>query len=85
MEDTGRKPKPDPYGVRLAMKKLGARRAVYIGDIPDDMRAARGAGALPVAVLPDGGPDRESSEKKLRRAGAKEIIADVTHIEEILP
>jgi len=85
MEDTGRKPKPDPHGVRLAMKKLGARRAVYIGDIPDDMRAARGAGALPVAVLPDGGPDRESSEKKLRRAGAKEIIADVTHIEEILP
>ncbi|MBN2198245.1 MAG: aminotransferase class I/II-fold pyridoxal phosphate-dependent enzyme [Candidatus Aminicenantes bacterium] len=84
MEDAGRKKKPDPFGVRLAMKRLGVRRAAYVGDLPDDMLAARGAGALPVAVLPAGRPRRAEWARKLRKAGAAEIIPHVARIEEVL-
>jgi pyrophosphatase PpaX len=50
-EDTsGHKPDPDP--VLFAIEKLGAEpsQAVYIGDSPFDIRAAKAAGVFAVAV-----------------------------------
>ncbi len=37
------KPKPDPEGLRIAMERIGAHsdQAVYVGDHPNDIRAAR--------------------------------------------
>lgn len=46
-------PKPDPQGVTLALRKLGAdpAQSLYLGDTPADVRAARGAGAQSGGVL----------------------------------
>jgi pyrophosphatase PpaX len=40
-------PKPDPEGLRIAIKAIGAdsNRTVYIGDHPNDIKASRSAGA----------------------------------------
>ena len=37
------KPKPDPEGLRIAIEKIGAHsdQAVYVGDHPNDIKAAR--------------------------------------------
>ena len=52
-EDGPLKPNPEP--VRIALKLLEARTAWLLGDTPDDMRAAVGAGVVPVGVVPPGG------------------------------
>lgn len=46
--------KPDPAPVRLALERLGARSAWMVGDTPDDLAAARGAGVVPIAVAGPG-------------------------------
>ncbi len=46
--------KPDAAPVRLALERLGVRRAWMIGDTPDDMRAAAQAGVLPLAIAAPG-------------------------------
>ncbi len=50
-EDTVRH-KPDPEPLRLALERLGASpaAAVYVGDSPFDIRAAKAAGMASVAV-----------------------------------
>src|SRR6266699_2513019 len=52
MEDAPSKPNPAP--VRLALERLGVRRAWMVGDTPDDMHAAAQAGVLPLAVAAPG-------------------------------
>ena len=52
MEDAPAKPNAAP--VRLALDRLGVRRAWMIGDTPDDMHAAAQAGVLPLAVAAPG-------------------------------
>lgn len=44
--------KPDPESVSEAIRRLGADpgASLYVGDGPNDVRAARGAGAIAVAV-----------------------------------
>lgn len=46
-------PKPDPEGLRIAIKALGAdsNRTVYIGDHPNDIKASRSAGAMTGAAF----------------------------------
>ena len=46
--------KPDPAPVRIALELLEARTAWLLGDTPDDVRAAVGAGVVPVGVVPPG-------------------------------
>lgn len=45
-EDVGEKGKPNPYGLLLAVEKLGIKPmdAIYIGDQPFDVLAANAAG-----------------------------------------
>lgn len=76
--------KPDPAPVRLAMRRLGVSRAWYLGDTPDDMRAARGAGAVPVGFLAPG-EERGEAEGALARAGAGRVVASFEELERILP
>src|SRR6185369_10857630 len=40
--------KPDPAPVRAALRGLGVAHAWLVGDTPDDVRAARAAGVLPL-------------------------------------
>ena len=62
--------KPDPAPVRIAMTHLGAHTAWMLGDTPDDVHAAVGAGVVPVG----GGAARRGAARRgaawARRAGA---------------
>lgn len=75
--------KPDPAPVQFAMEQLGVNTAWMIGDTPDDMRAARGAGVLPVGLLAVGDVSSSINEA-LMAAGAAMIIDDPNDLEEML-
>jgi histidinol-phosphate aminotransferase len=77
-------PKPDPAPVRLAMERLGANTVWMVGDTPDDMRAARGAGVLPIGLAASD-DDPEAMQAALRAAGAAQVIDRPNDFEELLP
>lgn len=66
--------KPHPHQLRLAIERFGARPdgTAYVGDMANDLRMARAAGALPVAVL-TGGLTREAAEAE----GAALVVEDI--------
>ena len=64
--------KPDPAPVRVALDHLEARTAWMLGDTPDDVRAAVGAGVVPVGVAGPGGG--ETIWRALEAAGAARIV-----------
>ena len=76
--------KPDPAPVRLALERLGVSRAWMIGDTPDDIRAASGAGVLPIGTIAPGG-DPAANATALKPAGAVTILDNVASITELLP
>jgi histidinol-phosphate aminotransferase len=69
--------KPDPAPVRLALERLGVRRAWMVGDTVDDLAAARAAGVLPLAVANDGDDPNPL-------AGAARVMGSVNDLEEVL-
>lgn len=77
------KGKPDPYGLTLAMKKLGIKRAVYLGDNIDDIKAAVAADIIPVGVV-----NKSTSKKEqirlLKGHGARYVLENVNEILEVL-
>jgi len=81
MEDAPAKPNPAP--VRLALERLGVRRAWMIGDTPDDMRAAGQAGVVPLAVVAPG-DDPSLADRALRDAGAARVLGQLTDLLELL-
>lgn len=76
--------KPDPAPVQLALTRLGVTRAWMVGDTPDDQRAARAAGVVPLGVVPPG-EDPTVSAPVLTAAGAARVLPDVTALLELLP
>jgi len=82
MEDCEGCGKPNPYGLNLAMKKLGVTdktNSVYVGDVPDDMRAAKNAGIVGIGSLPPQNKTRELKER-LISAGALKVMNEVNEI-----
>jgi HAD superfamily hydrolase (TIGR01548 family) len=77
------KEKPDPYGIELAMKSLGVRSAVYVGDTIDDLQAAMGASAVPVGVVRKSTEEREQRQL-LSHHGAQLVLGDVNEIAEVV-
>lgn len=73
--------KPDPAPVRRALAELGVRRAWMVGDTPDDVRAARGAGVVPLGVC---APGEDEAAPVLRRAGASRVLARLEMLLEVL-
>ena len=82
MEDAARK--PDPAPVRLALDRLGVRRAWMVGNTPDDVRAAAGAGVVPLGVVAPG-DDLTATAAALTGAGAARVLDRVADLEELLP
>jgi len=68
--------KPDPAPVALALKQLGATRAWMVGDTPDDIVAARGAGAVPLGI--------NANAETLTAAGAARVLTTLDEMEEML-
>ncbi|MBN1224990.1 MAG: TIGR01548 family HAD-type hydrolase [Candidatus Aminicenantes bacterium] len=77
------KNKPDPYGIILAMQRLSASSAYYIGDTVDDMVAAKKAGAIPIGVVSSGN-DPKTQEDVLLRSGASRVLRSVNDIAEVI-
>lgn len=74
--------KPDPGPVLLAMERLGVERSWFVGDTPDDIDAARSAGAVPIGVLAPGA-DPQRAARALSRAAR--ILTRTVDLEELLP
>lgn len=68
--------KPDPAPVRVALEQLEAKTAWMLGDTPDDVKAAAGAGVVPVGVVPPGQSEDEAAALwgALEAAGAARIV-----------
>ena len=81
-EDAPLKPSPEP--VRLCLKKLGVTRAWMLGDTPDDMRAARAAGVVPLGVVAPG-DELSRVSPSLTGAGAARVVVSLSEIEALLP
>jgi histidinol-phosphate aminotransferase len=77
--------KPDPAPLRLALERLGAKRAWMIGDTPDDMRAARGAGVVPVGFLGAlAAAERPAAREALLSSGAARALVDLDSTLELI-
>jgi HAD superfamily hydrolase (TIGR01548 family) len=77
-------PKPDPAPLRLALERLRVRRAWMVGDMPDDLTAARAAGVIPLGVVAPG-DDPAATTARLTRAGAARVLASLADLEDMLP
>ncbi len=76
--------KPDPAPLRLAMQRLGVESAWMAGDTPDDLRAARAAGVVPLGVVAPGDVDGETPAR-LFAAGAARVLGGLRDLREVLP
>lgn len=81
MEDAPQKPEPDP--VELLAERMGVEQAWMVGDTPDDARAARAAGVLPLGIV---APEEEASTMRpaLTEAGCARILDDLMDVEKLL-
>ncbi|MGQ9458797.1 MAG: AI-2E family transporter [Anaerolineae bacterium] len=77
--DDVRHRKPDPEGVLRSAERLNLppSRCLVVGDTPDDVRAAKGAGALSAAVLTGLGQEEDLAEADL-------LVQSVAELPELL-
>ena len=82
--------KPDPYLVHLVLQKAAATEgdAVFVGDLADDVLAARAASsdALPIEAIGAtwGADDPAAAAGELRQAGADRVFDEPTQLLELL-
>ena len=74
--------KPDPAPVRLALERLGVSRAWMLGDTPDDLAAARGAGVVPIGVI---APGDDPIRARATLGHAARVLEQTTDLEALLP
>jgi phosphoglycolate phosphatase-like HAD superfamily hydrolase len=74
-----RKPHPAPLHLALRQMRLHSSACVYVGDSPEDLQMARGAGVRAIAVL---GPF--PTEKRLRAARPELLLNSITELPEAL-
>ena len=77
------KNKPDPFGIRLALKELSCDTAYYFGDTVDDMVAAKKAGVTPVGIIAPGS-DAVLQKDVLLSHGAVQVLDSVNDVMEVL-
>ncbi|HSM37678.1 MAG TPA: HAD family hydrolase [Longimicrobiales bacterium] len=76
LDDDVLAPKPDPEGLRLALRELGleAAEAAYVGDTASDMAAAAAAGIWPILAAWAAG---DGPREKRARSAAEHVGADI--------
>lgn len=78
-----KKAKPDPFGIRLALKRLSTHEAFYVGDTIDDMMAARRANVIPIGVISNAIGYKRQKDLFLS-SGAQWVLRDINNILEVL-
>jgi HAD superfamily hydrolase (TIGR01549 family) len=79
-DDTAKKkPNPAPLLMALERMKLRADQCIYVGDTPEDLEMARGAGMRAIAVL---GPF--PTEKRLRAAKPEFLLTKLSDLPQFL-
>jgi histidinol-phosphate aminotransferase len=76
--------KPSPVPMKLALERLGVDTAWMVGDTPDDMRSARGAGVVPLGVIAPA-DDPKTARAALISAGAGRVLSSLNELKERLP
>lgn len=76
--------KPNPAPIRLALDRLGTRRAWMIGDTPDDVRAAHAAGIPAIGVVARA-DEPQRARGALEGAGAEHVLDDLGDLDSLLP
>lgn len=78
--------KPSPAPTRSAMDSLDVRTAWLLGDTPDDIVSARGAGAIPIGVLPPSEDDAKNRAVRasLTAAGAGAVLQSTADLIDLL-
>ena len=90
LEDKKRKyAKPNPYAIKYAMKVMGARSAVYVGDSIEDLLMARRAGkeiGAKIAFVGIYGNSSEPDETidRFKQEGIEAIISSVNQLPNII-
>jgi phosphoglycolate phosphatase-like HAD superfamily hydrolase len=74
--------KPDPAPVKLVLRRLGVSHAWMVGDTPDDVRSARGAGVVPLGIPAPG--ERSGMTGTLLSAGAARVLDSIDVLEEMI-
>jgi phosphoglycolate phosphatase-like HAD superfamily hydrolase len=76
--------KPHPESIELAVNKLGysAEHAIYVGDMREDVIAARRARVIPIAIYREAGSYH--IEQHLRQENPAFFIKDLREIVEIV-
>ncbi|MCW9029005.1 MAG: aminotransferase class I/II-fold pyridoxal phosphate-dependent enzyme [Kangiella sp.] len=70
--------KPAPEGINQCKAYYGATYCWMLGDTPDDIQAAKAAGALAIGV------SNKDNEQNLYQAGADLVVASVNDLERLL-
>ncbi|MBD3667416.1 MAG: aminotransferase class I/II-fold pyridoxal phosphate-dependent enzyme [Kangiella sp.] len=70
--------KPAPEGINQCKAYYGATYCWMLGDTPDDIQAAKAAGALAIGI------NNKESEENLYQAGAALVVASVNDLERLL-
>jgi len=76
-----KKPDPSIFAGPLAQLGVAAAAVAYVGDSPEDVAAARGAGLVPILVVRPGGPSRaEVSDFRTRFDASSGPRAEPVHV-----
>ncbi|MDX2115982.1 MAG: aminotransferase class I/II-fold pyridoxal phosphate-dependent enzyme [Planctomycetota bacterium] len=82
MGETERKPSPAP--VQRVLRTLGVSGAWMIGDTPDDVRAARAAGVVPLGVVAPGEAEDGRAREAMKACGAAMVANDAAELVSVL-
>jgi HAD superfamily phosphatase len=82
--DDVKKGKPHPEGLRLLLRGMPKRDALYLGDNIDDALSAKRAGVPFLGVLPHGSDAHNVRAAALRKLGAIDILHSVRDLEKKL-
>ncbi len=76
------KRKPEPFGIKKALKTLNTKSAIYLGDSIDDIKAASSANINPIGILT---PETQNPKQidLLKKWGAREVLDSVNDVLEL--
>lgn len=80
LEQSAGRGKPNPFPLLEALRRLGETTGAYVGDLGDDIQAAKAAGLRALGFVPPYLPPAHADT--LRAAGADVVIASMADLEE---